>query len=115
MKAPKLAAIPESTVETSFSENAKEAKKSELVVEELAEARRELEAARQAQKEAEEKTNKLLAAKEAQKAVKRSFSLKPNDASYIEKTALRLAKELGRPVSASAALRSIIEQHRAAK
>lgn len=77
MKAPQIAAIPDATPETSFSERTKIAKKT------------------------------------AAAAVKRSFSLGPDDATYIDKMALKLGQKRGKSMTASEALRSIISDHRA--
>lgn len=45
-------------------------------------------------------------------AVKRSFSMQPEDAAYIEKLALKLGQKRGKSMSSSAALRAIIHDHR---
>ncbi len=50
--------------------------------------------------------------KASEKVVKRSYSLKPNDAAYVEKIALSLTMKQGKPVTASAALRIILDEHR---
>lgn len=45
-------------------------------------------------------------------AVKRSFTLLPEDDKYIDQIALKRGMERGKPMSASEALRHIIDEHR---
>ena len=54
-------------------------------------------------------------AEEQQKVVKQTFSISQQDADYIHATALDMGEAIGKPVSASKALRAIIDTARGQK